>query len=405
MQKIVKGVPVYTIAKILLLVLALLLTTYKLGISQGSHLLFNIVSFVVIISVIVFIHEFGHYIVAKWAGVKIDIFSIGFGREVFGWNDRSGTRWRIASLPLGGYVKMYGDASEASTPLESIAELSDEEKLKTFYYKPLYKKAAIVVAGPVSNFILTIAILTVFIFTRGIPSSEPIIGEVMKDTPAQEAGLLSGDRVLSVNGEDVSSFQDIPRMIMTNLGTPVTLHLQRGSQDISMSITPKQVTEKDNLGNNYTHPLIGIKSTDIKLDKDVGILRAVGEATRATYRMCTTTLYGIGQMVTGERSAREISGPLGIAKLSGQAVDKGLFMVFWFMATLSANLGLINLFPVPMLDGGHLLFYAIEAVQGKPPGKRFQEYGFRIGMALIAMLMMFAILNDARNLLSSFITK
>ena len=369
------------------------------------HLLLNALSFIIIISAIVFVHEFGHYIIAKWAGVKIEIFSIGFGREVIGWNDRSGTRWRIASLPLGGYVKMYGDASEASTPLADITELPEVEKHKTFYYKPLYKKAAIVVAGPLSNFLMTIVILTVFIVTKGIPSSEPVIGEVLKDTPAQASGLLAGDRVLKVNGEKVDNFQDIPRMIMTNLGTPVTLELQRGTEKKWVTLIPKQVTEKNDLGNDYTRPLIGIKSTDIKIDKDVSPFRAVKEAVKATYRMCETTLFAIGQMLTGERSAKEINGPLGIAKLSGQATDKGLFVVFWFMATLSANLGLINLFPVPMLDGGHLLYYFIEIIAGKPPGKRFQEYGLRIGMALIAMLMAFAIFNDLRTMLLPLLTK
>lgn len=363
------------------------------------HLIFNAAAFIVIISVIVFIHEFGHYIVAKRAGVKIEIFSIGFGKELIGWNDKSGTRWKISSLPFGGYVKMYGDASEASTPLESINELPEEEKAKTFYYKPLYKKAAIVVAGPLFNFILTILILTIFIATRGIPSTDPVIGDVLKDSPAQNIGLQSGDRVTSVNGEDVEFFNDIPRIIMTNLGTPVSLTLIRDNKKMDFTINPKQVTEKDSLGNDYTHWIIGIKSKDIKF-QEVGPARATWEATRATYHMCTATLYAIGQMITGERSAKDIKGPLGIAKLSGQAADKGLPMVFWFMAMLSANLGLINLFPVPMLDGGHLLYYGIEALQGRPLAKRFQEYGFRVGMAMIAMLMAFAIINDLKNLLS-----
>jgi regulator of sigma E protease len=360
----------------------------------------NILSFIVIISVIVFIHEFGHYIIAKWSGVKIEIFSIGFGKELWGRNDRSGTRWRVSALPFGGYVKMYGDASEASTTVEAIANLSEEEKKKTFYYKPLYKKAAVVVAGPVANFLLTIVILTVFIAAYGIPSTEPVIGEVLKDTPAQAAGLKAGDRVLSVNGEEMKTFFDIQHSLMLNLGTPITLKLQRDGKEFSLVLTPKQVTDKDGLGNNYTHPIIGFKSKEIKY-KDVGPLQAVWEATKATYDMCAMTLRAVGQMIVGERSASDnIKGPLSIAKLSGQATGKGLYAVFRFMALLSANLGLINLFPIPMLDGGHLLYYGIEMVQGRPLAKRFQEYGFRVGMAMIAMLMAFAILNDIRGLLS-----
>ena len=171
---------------------------------------YNAASFIAIISVIVFVHEFGHYLLAKWAGVKIEVFSLGFGKELVGFNDRSGTRWRISALPLGGYVRMYGDASEASTPLESIASLSEKEKLKTFYYKPLHKKAAIVVAGPLANFLLTIVILTLFIALRGLSSTDPVIGSIVKDTPAQAAGLQEGDRVLKVDGEEVDTFADIP---------------------------------------------------------------------------------------------------------------------------------------------------------------------------------------------------
>jgi regulator of sigma E protease len=367
---------------------------------QLVALLSTAASFIVIISAIVFVHEFGHYLLAKWAGVKVEVFSLGFGHEIWGFSDRSGTRWRLAAWPLGGYVKMYGDASEASTPLESISSLSEEDKSKTFYYKPLYKKAAVVVAGPLANFLLTILIITLFIVLHGLASTDPVIGSVIKNTPAQAAGLKEGDRVLKVDGDEVDSFSDISRLLLTNLGTPVTLQILRANQPIQLAITPTQITEKDGYGNDYTHPIIGIKSREIKLE-DVGPVRAVQEAVRMTYHICTTTLKAIGQMIMGQRGAKDIKGPLGIAKLSGQAADKGLTTVFWFMAMLSANLGLINLFPVPMLDGGHLFYYAIEAIQGRPLAKRFQEYGFRLGMAMIAMLMAFAIFNDIKNLLLS----
>lgn len=359
-------------------------------------------AFVFIISVIVFIHEFGHYIVAKWAGVKIDVFSIGFGRELFGWHDRSGTRWRVSALPFGGYVKMYGDASEASTPLESIDVLSDEEKGKTFYYKPLYKKALIVAAGPFFNFILTTAILTGFIYTNGMPSTEPVIGEVKKDSAAVAAGLKEGDRILSINGNKVVFFQDIPNLIITNLGTPITLGVQRQTREFNVTLTPRMVEEDDGHGNKYTRPLIGILTHKVTFDK-VNPIEAVGIAAKETYYRCAITIYALGQMISGERSAREISGPIGMAQISGQAVEKGWLFVFLTMANISANLGLINLFPIPMLDGGHLLYYAIEAIQGRPLAKRFQEYGFRIGMALIAMLMAFAVFNDIRKLLVSLV--
>lgn len=369
------------------------------------HYLISLVAFIVIISVIVFIHEFGHYIVAKWAGVKIDTFSLGFGREIFGWTDKSGTRWKISNLPLGGYVKMYGDATEASMPVEEIAEFTQEQKNEAFYYKPLYKKAAIVIAGPLSNFILTIVILTGFICTRGLASTEPVVGEIVKDTPAQAAGLMPDDRVLTINGEKVEFFSDIPQMILTNLGTPVSLMIERDGTKLPITLTPKQITEKDSLGEEFTHPIIGIMSKTNQY-RNVTFPRAVLEAIRSTYDLCATTLRVVSQILTGGRSAKEtIKGPLGMAKLSGQAAEKGLPTMFFLMALISANLGLVNLFPVPMLDGGHLLFYAMEAVTGKPPSKQFQEYGMRLGMALIVMLMSFAILNDIRSWLLSLTVK
>lgn len=362
--------------------------------------LVSAISFIAIISIIVFVHEFGHYIVAKWSGVKIDTFSIGFGKELFGWNDRTGTRWKISSLPLGGYVKMFGDATEASSPVEEIEHLSESDKQKTFYHKPLYKKAAIVAAGPLFNFLLTIAILTFFYLSGGVQSTEPVIGSVVKDTPAEAAGLQSNDRVLTINGDQVLLFSDIPRMIMTNLGTPVTLEIEREGKKFPVTLTPKQVKDKDALGMEFVHPVIGIMSKTIQM-RNVGFLGAVKEAVRGTYHLCDMTLQVIAQVIEGKRSAKEtVKGPLGMAELTGRAAEHGWQSILSLMALISANLGLVNLFPIPVLDGGHLLYYGIEAVRGKPPGKHFQEYGMRIGMALIVMLMAFAIFNDIHRWLT-----
>lgn len=364
------------------------------------HFFHTLWSFFVVLSVIVFIHEFGHYIIAKLCGVRIVAFSIGFGKELFGWNDRSGTRWKVSLLPLGGYVKMYGDASAASTADEDLLEnMPEEERKHTFHYKPLPKKMAIVAAGPVSNFILTITVFTYFIMTTGLPSAEPVVGDIMPDTPAAEAGLKSGDRILRINEDAVSSFNDIPYLISTNLGTPVTLLVQREGKEQVITLTPKEIEGDDGLGNKVKHPVIGIKSQDIKYE-NAGLANAVGEATRRTYLICASTMKVMGQMITGQRSAAALKGPVGIAQLSGQATDKDFHTVLWLIALLSANLGLVNLFPIPLLDGGHLAYYVAEAIRGRPLAQKVQEYGFKLGFAMLAMLMAFTLINDIAKFFS-----
>jgi regulator of sigma E protease len=364
-----------------------------------SNLLHALWSFFIVLSVIVFIHEFGHYIVAKLCGVRITAFSIGFGKELFGWNDKSGTRWKISVLPLGGYVKMFGDASAASTADdEALEKMTPEEKAVTFHHKPLGQKAAIVAAGPIANFILTIVIFTYFIMTIGLPSADPVIGEIMPDTPAQEAGLMKGDRILKINEDKVSSFNDISYFISTNLGTPVTLLVGREDKEMSIMLTPKEIESDDGLGNKVRHPVIGIKSVDIKY-KDVGFAHALQESTRRTYMICEATLKVIGQMVTGQRSPSALKGPVGIAQLSGQATGKDFHTVLWLIAMLSANLGLVNLFPIPMLDGGHLAFYAAEGFRGRPMAQQVQEWGFRVGFVFLFALMAFTLINDLSKFL------
>ncbi len=362
------------------------------------NILHTLGSFVIVISVIVFIHEFGHYFIAKLCGVKIEAFSIGFGREIFGYTDKSGTRWKIALLPLGGYVRMYGDASEASTTdAEAIEQMSEEEKKLTFHHKPLYKKAAIVSAGPFANFILTICVFCYFIMTNGLPSTEPVVGEIMADSPAQAAGLKTGDHIYQINDVKVNRFNDIPFLISTNLGTPVTLYIERGSERMQVTLTPKEFEDDDGLGNKIKRPLIGIKSPEIKYE-DVGLGKALQESVYRTYLICETTLKVIGQMITGQRSAADLKGPVGIAQLSGQAAEKDFHTVLWLIAMLSANLGLVNLLPIPMLDGGHLAYYAAEAARGKPLAQKVQEYGFRTGFVVLMTLMAFTIFNDLRKL-------
>lgn len=364
---------------------------------QLAHFLHYAWSFFVVLSTIVFIHEFGHYIIAKWCGVRIESFSIGFGKELFGYTDKSGTRWKLSLFPLGGYVQMFGDAGAASTPdFAAEKKMTEAEKQVSFHFKPLWKKAAVVAAGPAFNFLLTIGVLTWLIMVNGIASTAPVIGKVMPDSAAERAALRTGDRILAVNGKEVKSFNDIPRLIATNLGTPVSLNLQRDGKTSTVVLTPEMKESDDAFGNKIKRPLIGIGSQPYE-KMELNLPQAMGEAVRRTYQICETTMQAIGQMVTGKRDTSELRGPLGIAKLSGQATQNDWHTVLWFIAMLSANLGLMNLFPIPMLDGGHLAYYLVEAAQGRPVAQKAQEFGFRIGMALLAMLMAYSLFNDIRS--------
>jgi len=361
-------------------------------------------SFALVISVIVFIHEGGHFIAARLCGVKVETFALGFGYELFGFTDRRGTRWKFAALPLGGYVKMYGDATAASNPdTDMLAQMTAEQKTYSLHHQPLWKKSIIVAAGPLANFLLTIVVFTYFIFTVGLSSTEPVVGEVMPNTPAATAGLQAGDRITQIDSTPIATFNDIPETIATNLYTPVTLQVVRGTSKLSLILTPIAFAEKDPTGNMQTHPLLGIRSQKLTY-KNVGLPMALAAAVGKTYDMCATTLHFLGQIVTGHRSLTQMKSPLGIAKLSGDVTNQGatlnetLLTLLWFIAFLSANVGLTNLLPIPVLDGGHLVFYALEALRGRPLAERFKEYSFRAGFAFIAMIMAFTFYNDARQM-------
>ena len=358
------------------------------------HLLHVAIAFILILSVIVFIHEFGHYIVARMCGVRITTFSIGFGKEIWGFNDKRGTRWKISMLPFGGFVKMFGDSGAASTPdTEGLQAMTSTERAVAFHYKPLWKKALVVAAGPAANFILTIAIFFGFMFGNGIVSTEPVVGEVLPGSPAAESGILAGDRVLSIDGSAIEKFNDIPYMILPNTGTPVTVVLLRAGEQKSIALTPRIEEIDDGLGNKARQARIGLKSMQQNV-QNVGVWGAFKESINRTYQICAMSLRVMGQMIQGKRDTSELKGPLGIAKVSGQAADQGLTTIIWFIALLSVNLGMVNLFPVPMLDGGHLVFYAIEGLIRRPVPAKVMDYSYRLGAALIAMLMVYAFYND-----------
>lgn len=362
-------------------------------------LLFNICAFIVVISIVVFVHEFGHYIVAKVSGVRIEAFSIGFGKEIFGKNDKSGTRWKVCWLPFGGYVKMFGDAGASSSPdNEKLNEMSDDDKKWAFHHKPLPIKAAVVSAGPIANFLLAIVLATGLYMTQGKPSTLPIASEVQEDSAAQKAGILAGDVIISLDGKQMETFDDVRRHVGLNTGEPIDVAIDRDGKTVILVVTPDFITVEDILGDEIQFPLLGIQSTEISF-ATLSFMPAMVAATKETYDIAAATLKAIGQMVTGHRDPTQISGPIGIAKLSGDFASQGTATFVLFIILLSVNLGLINLFPIPALDGGHLLYYAIEATKGSPLAEKYQEYGVRVGIAIILALMVFAVLNDIRKLM------
>lgn len=354
--------------------------------------------FLIILTVVVFVHELGHYLVARWNGVKVDVFSIGFGPEIWGWNDRSGTRWRLSLLPLGGYVKMFGDADAASATGDE-RPMTPGEKAVSFRHKRVGQRAAIVFAGPAANFIFAIIGLATMFMVYGQLVIEPVIGQVHPGTAAEEAGLEAGDRILAVNGTAVERFQDIQLIVRLEIGRPLELVYERAGTRLTAVTRPRIIERKNMFGENEKVPVLGI-SADVSSTRTVrhNPVSALGLALRETETMITSTFVGIGQMIAGTRDSDELGGPIRIAKGAGEAAQVGLSSVVFYTILLSLNLGLINLFPIPVLDGGHLVFYGIEAILGRPLGERAQEYGFRIGLFLVLALMVFATRNDIVSL-------
>jgi len=354
----------------------------------------EIVAFLVVLTVLVFVHEMGHYLIARRNGVKVETFSIGFGPELFGRNDSHGTRWKLSMIPLGGYVKMYGDADAASAPADNLGEMTAEQRSVSFHHKRLGQRAAIIAGGPGANFLFTIVVYSILFMTIGHAVTPPSVGEVVPNSAAEVGGIQKGDLITSIDGQSVSSFEDILQVVPLNTGTPIKLVIQRDGTQRTLTVTPQVVDQKDRFGNHHRLGQLGIRATTQAVYTRLDPLSAVWQAGRTTWSTITTTLDGVGQMITGARSAEDLGGPIKIANMAGAVAQDGIIPLIGFMALLSVNLGLINLFPIPVLDGGHLLFYAAEAWLGRPLGQRAQEYGFRIGLALVLTLMVFATWND-----------
>jgi regulator of sigma E protease len=357
-----------------------------------------VIVFLLILTVVVFVHELGHYLVARWCGVKIETFSIGFGPELFGWYDKSGTRWRVSALPLGGYVKMFGDADPASTP-DNNREFTAAEKAVAFQYKTVWQRIAVVVAGPAMNFIFGIVALAILLSVYGEPRNAPVIDQVQENSAAAEVGLRKGDRVVEAAGQQVKSWQDLQKIIQMSVGEPIPLVVTRDDQRVELLAHPQIKEVTDLFGNVHKTPLLGILPDTAATELvRFNPATALAESVTQTWDMVGATLKGIGQMILGQRDSSEVGGPLRIAKGAGAAAKIGLGGVAYYIILLSINLGLFNLFPVPLLDGGHLLFYGIEVLRGRPLGQRAQEYGFRLGLFLVFALMLFTTRNDLLDL-------
>ncbi len=359
----------------------------------------QIVNFVIVLTIVVFVHEFGHFYIARKNGVRCQAFSIGFGPELFGFTDKHGTRWKFSLIPLGGYVKMFGEG-ETMQAVEGGAEpmpreLTPEEKKVSFKHKTVGQRAAIVFAGPGINFLFSILVFWVMFMTLGRPVTEPVIGQVVEGSPAAAAGLLANDRIKSIDGSDIARFEDIRGMVPLSDGSPMRVVIEREGREQSLDITPRLSEEDDGMGSKQKRWVLGIAASE-NATKAVVLnpVQALGASVGFTYEMVEATFVVMGQMITGRRGTEDLGGPIRIAKYSGEAAKGGLLTFISFVAILSINLGLINLFPVPMLDGGHLLFYAIEASRGRPLSERSQEWGLRVGLALVMALMIFGVWND-----------
>jgi len=352
----------------------------------------NGVSFLFILTVIVFFHELGHYAVARANGVRVEVFSIGFGPELFGWNSKSGTRWKVSLLPLGGYVKMFGETMSGAGDGDQ-AELTEEEKSVSFHHKRVGQRAAIVVAGPLANFLLAIVVLSVLFATDGQPFTPPVAGVIQPGSAAEAAGMKAGDRFVMVDGQAIERFEDVQVIVRMAPGRELIIVVRRDGREITLKAVPRHHTVVDRFGNKIKMGLLGVSRSGPIYVRH-GPVESVYRAVLDTWRISVFTLEAVGQIITGARSADGLGGPIRIAQLSGQVAELGLSRLFWFLAVLSMNLGLINLFPIPMLDGGHLVFYGIEAIQGRAVSDRFMEYGFRIGLGLVVSLFVFVTVQD-----------
>lgn len=371
----------------------------------GFGFLSYLIPFLFVLTIVVFFHELGHFLVARLHRIRVLVFSLGFGPELLGYNDRTGTRWKLSAVPLGGYVKFFGDDNAASTPdQDALSQMSEAERRQAFPAQPVAARAAVVVAGPLANFILAILIFAGIFMFYGKQSTSARVDAVQPGSAAETAGFVPGDLVLSIDGRRIESFADMQRIVSTSAGEALQVEVDRGSRVVTLTATPALKEIKDNFGNVHRIGVLGITRSmapgDVRYEKS-GPITALRLGVEETWFVIERTLSYIGGVIVGREATDQLGGPIRIAQVSGQVASAGFVALLHLAAVLSVSIGLLNLFPVPLLDGGHLLFYGIEAVRGKPLSERAQELGFRIGFAIVVMLMIFATFNDILHLASS----
>ncbi|GJM02012.1 MAG: putative zinc metalloprotease [Rhodomicrobium sp.] len=357
-----------------------------------------IIPILFVLTLVVFFHELGHFLVARWCGVSVEAFSIGFGKELFGFTDRKNTRWKFCLLPLGGYVKFADDANPASTPdTEALKNLTEEQKAGSFHLKPLWKRALVVAAGPIASFILGILIFTGINYAKTQTGPSGYIARVLDGSAAESAGIKAGDKIIEINGSATPFFSDIYRIVSLSANEDLQIVVKRGQDNLSFNVKPRTAMVDNGIGKEISVGRIGVAPSEDRstwAQRDYTLPGALVASVDQTGFIITSSLGYIGKIFTGRESTDKLNGPIGIGKIVNQFSEMGIVSTLYIAGLLSVSIGLFNLFPVPLLDGGHLMFYAIEAVRGRPASERFMEYSFRAGLVLLIGLMLLATKND-----------
>jgi regulator of sigma E protease len=371
--------------------------------SSAGNILSALPPFLLVLTIVVFFHELGHYLVGRWCGIKADVFSIGFGPELLGRTDKHGTRWKLSLIPLGGYVKFLGDENATSLPTGAGGEaLSEVDRAASFPGAALWRRAATVAAGPVANFILAITIFAVMFGVNGRVIADPVVAQVQPASAAEAAGILPGDRFVAIDGVEIEIFDDVQRYVSVRPEVPITVALERQGKMVEVTLTPARTEISDSFGNKMEVGRIGVVTNNDAGNfrvREYGPLEAVGEGVAQSWYIVTRTFDYIGNILTGREKADQLGGPIRVAKYSKDMSTLGIGALIQLAAVLSVSIGLLNLMPIPMLDGGHLVFYAIEAIRGRPPGEVAQEWAYRFGLSIVLALMLFATWNDVSMLI------